>query len=85
MSEFSRLRGNEGYGACGDAVPPRAPKITDIQTDVRYFYAPRVLNPSRILISKGVCFCSNIGRGRQCLRQAVQRVLLQIHPQQNVV
>ena len=29
MSKFFRLRRNEGYIACGDAVPPRPPKNTD--------------------------------------------------------
>ena len=30
MSKFSCLQGNEGYDACGDAVPPRPPKEKDI-------------------------------------------------------
>ena len=37
MSKFFRLRENEGYGACDDAVPPRAPKKKDIRKDVFLF------------------------------------------------
>ena len=35
MSEFSRLRGNEGCAACGDAMPglPKVPAAEKIDVD----------------------------------------------------
>ena len=38
MSKFSCLQGNEGYDACGDAVPPRPPKEKDILPDVLFLF-----------------------------------------------
>ena len=46
MSKFSRWRGNEGYGACSDAVPPRAPKR---QSKGCLFFCQSILGKTRFM------------------------------------